>query len=286
VDAPELTADLLVGFALASDDAPAGDPCGGASKGKDRVFVLSHPGHRLDDDARARLDAFAARRAGGEPLQYITGEREFYGRSFHVTPDVLIPRPETEFLVEAAVGIIRERYGRRLSPARVADVGTGSGCIAVSVLGEAPAAFCHAIDRSPLALRVARRNARRHGVEGRLALVCGDLLEGFSPECFDLILSNPPYVARMDYNSLPVEVRGFEPHLALFGGEDGFEVYRRLVPASHSRLKAGGFLLLELGAGQDAEVARLARSAGFSVESAIEDLQGTPRCLVARKTAW
>jgi release factor glutamine methyltransferase len=268
-ESPELTADILIGFAI--------------GRNGNRVFVLGHPEFELDDDARARLDGFAERRAGGEPLQYITGEREFYGRSFHVTPDVLIPRPETEFLVETAVGIIQKQFP---FPIRLADVGAGSGCIAVSVLCEIPSAFCCATDCSLAALGIATQNAHRHGVANRLARVCGDLLEGFAAgECFDLILSNPPYVARMDYNALLIEVRGFEPDLALFGGDDGFEIYRRLIPSSHSKLKAGGYLLLELGEGQIAGVTRLAEAVGFSIEMTINDLQGIPRCLVARKAA-
>ena len=264
---PELTVDLLIGLII----------------GKDRVFVLAHPEYPLDDDARTKLDDLVVRRARGEPLQYLTGEREFYGRSFHVTPDVLIPRPETEFLVETAINLIQKRFS---FPVHLADVGTGSGCIAVSVLREVPSAFCCAIDYSFPALRIAEQNARKHGVANRMAMVCGDLLESFAPrEYFDLIFSNPPYVARMDYNNLPVEVRDFEPDLALFGGDDGFAIYRRLIPASHYRLKAGGYLLLESGAGQMVEMMRLTAEAGFSVEATIRDLQGILRCLVVRKAA-
>jgi len=267
-ESPELTADLLIGFVIE----------------RDRVFVVSHPEYPLDGASRARLNNFAARRARGEPLQYLTGEREFYGRAFHVTSDVLIPRPETEFLVETAVGLVRKNRERFPAVIRLADVGTGSGCIAVSMLGEIPDAVCRAIDCSFSALKVAADNARRHGVADRMTTLCGDLLTGFAPcECFDLILSNPPYIARMDYNSLPVEVREFEPGLALFGGDDGFEIYRRLIPASFGRLTAGGFLLLELGAGQAEEIERIATGAGFFTETVVKDLQGIPRCLAARK---
>ncbi|MDR0311897.1 MAG: peptide chain release factor N(5)-glutamine methyltransferase [Acidobacteriota bacterium] len=268
IESPELTADLLIGFVIE----------------RDRVFILSHPGYPLGGDSRARLNGLAARRARGEPLQYLTGEREFYGRAFHVTPDVLIPRPETEFLVEAAIGLIRTNRGRFSSNIRFADVGTGSGCIAVSVLCEIPDAFCCAIDSSFPALTVAMKNARRHHADGRMAAICGDLLTGVAThECFDFILSNPPYIARMDYNNLSVEVREFEPGLALFGGDDGFEIYRRLIPASFRRLSAGGYLLLELGAGQAVEVERLTAKEGFLTETIVKDLQGIPRCLAARK---
>ena len=270
-ESPELTADLLIGFVI----------------GCDRAFVISHPEYPLNDVSRARLDGITTRRARGEPLQYITGEREFYGRVFHVTPDVLIPRPETEFLIETAVGFIRKNRERFPATIRLADIGTGSGCIAVSMLCEIPDAICHAIDCSYPALTVACDNARRHGVAGRMTPLCGDLLTGFaSQECFDLILSNPPYIARMDYNSLPVEVREFEPGLALFGGDGGLEIYRRLIPESFERLADGGYLLLELGAGQVEEVERITVGAGFVMETVVKDLQGIPRCLSARIPVW
>jgi release factor glutamine methyltransferase len=267
-ESPELTADILIGFVI----------------GRNRVFVLSHPEYQIDDDSRARLGGLAARRARGEPLQYLTGEREFYGRRFHVTPDVLIPRPETEFLVETAIGFIRENRRQFPSKIRLADVGTGSGCIAVSMLCEIPDALCCALDCSFPALSVAGKNARQYRVGERMAWICGDLLTGIAPrECFDLILSNPPYIARMDYNNLSIEVREFEPALALFGGDDGFEIYRRLIPAGFDRLLPGGCLLLELGSGQAEEVERLAAESGFLTETVVKDLQGIPRCLAARK---
>ena len=267
-ESPELTADILIGFVIE----------------RDRIFVISRPEYQLDDASRARLGDITARRARGEPLQYITGEREFYGRAFYMTPDVLIPRPETEFLIETAVGLIRKNRERFPSTIRLADVGTGSGCIAVSMLREIPDARCLAIDCSFPALTVAGKNARRHGVAGSMTPLCGDLFTGFaSRECFDLILSNPPYVARMDYNILPVEVREFEPDLALFGGDDGLEIYRRLIPGSFERLAAGGYMLLELGAGQAVDVECMATEAGFVTEMVVKDLQGIPRCLVAWK---
>jgi release factor glutamine methyltransferase len=268
IESPELTADLLIGFVIE----------------RDRVFVLCHPEYRLDGDSRDRLDALAARRTRGEPLQYLTGEWEFYGRAFHVTPAVLIPRPETEFLVETAVGLILENRKRLPSTISFADVGAGSGCIAVSILCEIPDSFCNAIDCSLPALSVAEKNARRHGVADRMTLICGDLLTGIAPrEYFDLIVSNPPYISLMDYNDLSIEVREFEPGLALFGGENGLDIYRRLIPASFGRLSAEGRLLLELGAEQAKEIERLIMEAGFSTETIVKDLQGIPRVLAARK---
>lgn len=265
VEAPELTADVLLGWVL----------------GWDRVRILSHPEQPLDREARARLQSLVRRRSRGEPLQYLTGEREFYGHSFHVTPDVLIPRPETELLVEQAIAIIRAQFP---SAARFADMGTGSGCIAISVLREIPYAFCYAIDRSAAALRIARENAVRHGVADRIAWICADVWESVRrSECLDLVLSNPPYIPRKDYNSLAIEVREHEPHTALFAGESGLDIYRRLIPGSMPRLVPGGYLLVELGAGQAAAVAQMAGGEGFVPDATVNDLQGIPRCLIARK---
>ena len=267
-ESTEMTADMLIGFAVK----------------RERVFVLTHPEYLLNEDSLAMLDDLADRRARGEPLQYLVGEWEFYGRIFFVTSDVLIPRPETEFLVETAVEFIRKNRKPHLSAVRFADVGTGSGCIAVSILCEIPETFCCAIDCSFSALSVARENARRHRVADRMAFLCGDLLTGVAPrERFDLILSNPPYIPRMDYESLSVDVREFEPNVALFGGDDGFMIYRNLIPASFEHLSVGGYLFLEMGAGQAGCIENLAGEAGFLTECVVKDLQGISRCLVARK---
>jgi release factor glutamine methyltransferase len=264
VESPELTADLLIGFVL----------------GWDRVRVLSHPEHLLEEGARKLLWSLALRRVHGEPLQYLTGEKEFFGYSFRVTPDVLIPRPETELLVEQALGLIRGCA----TPVRFADIGTGSGCIAVSILREVPSAFCYAVDRSVAALRVAKENALRHQVNHRIAWICSDLLECWPRRGFlDLILSNPPYVALKDFNSLPLEVREFEPHQALFAGEQGLDVYNRLIPECLLRLVPGGCLLLELGVEQVEAVSRLVEEEGFFLKTIENDLRGIPRCLVAQK---
>lgn len=265
VESPALTADLLIGFAL----------------GWSRERVLAHPEQGLGPEARELVAGLAARRAGGEPLQYLTGEREFYGRSFRVTPDVLIPRPETEILVEEALGRMRA-LGRR--DFRYADVGTGSGCIALSVACEFPHARGYGVDDSPAALRVARENGLRLGADGRVLWVAADLLACF-PErgCLDCILSNPPYVALGEYHDLPREVRDFEPRTALCAGGDGLEVYRRLIPAGAARLVPGGVLLLEVGRGQAGPVARLIEAAGLRPETAVNDLQGIARVVIAAK---
>jgi release factor glutamine methyltransferase len=264
VESPELTADLLIGFVL----------------GWNRVRVLSHPERILEEGARELLLSLTLRRIHGEPLQYLTGEQEFFGYSFRVTPDVLIPRPETELLVEQALGLIRERA----APVRFADIGAGSGCIAVSILREVPSAFCYAVDRSVAALRIAKENALRHQVNHRIAWICSDLLECWPRRGFlDMILSNPPYVPLKDFDSLPLEVRGFEPHQALFAGEQGLDVYNRLIPDCLLRLVPGGYLLLELGAGQVEAVSRLVEEEGFFLKTVENDLRGIPRCLVAQK---
>jgi release factor glutamine methyltransferase len=265
VESPALTADLLLGWIL----------------GWDRVRVLSHPEQSVQEEAWIRLQNLILRRAKGEPLQYLTGEKEFYGLVFQVTPEVLIPRPETEILVEQALDLIRQHF---LPKARLADIGTGSGCIAISIASEAPSSVGWAVDLSVAALRIAYENAVRHNVAGRMSFIQADLLECFPRKaCFDLIVCNPPYVARKDYDSLPCEVRAFEPHEALFGGESGFDVYRRLIPEVFSRLESGGYLLLELGAGQLELVGQLVKDEGLSLERIVNDLQGIPRCLIGRK---
>lgn len=265
VESAALTADLLLGCVL----------------GWDRVQVLSRPEAPLSADAWDRYKALVQRRARGEPLQYLTGEQEFYGLRFRVTPDVLIPRPETEILVEQAVGLARECRRR---PVRFADVGTGSGCIAVSVAHEVADSAALAADVSLPALALARENAFRHGVLGRVQLLCCDLLSGLPPRPFlDFILCNPPYVARTEYNTLPAVVRDHEPHIALFAGESGLDVYRRLIPQAAVRLVPRGYLLVEVGAGQAESVTQLMQREGLSVEGVLPDLQGILRCIVSRK---
>jgi len=264
VENPSLTADLLLGFIL----------------NWDRVRILSHGEHAVADGAWVAFNELIDRRIKGEPLQYLTGEREFYNLSFRVTPDVLIPRPETELLVEKAIELIRGSF----SNARFLDVGTGSGCIAVSVAHSVPSSRGWAVDISAGALRIASANSMRHDVSERLQLVRANLLDCFLPKhCFDLILCNPPYIPLDDYGSLPFEVRDHEPQEALFAGESGLEIYHRLIPEGLSRLVPGGYLLVELGADQADSVSKIFEDAGLSVEMIVDDLQGIPRCLVGRK---
>lgn len=265
VESPETSADLFLGFVL----------------GWDRVRLLSRLEESLAEEAWIRFRNLILRRAKGEPLQYLTGEQEFFGLPFHVTPEVLIPRPETELLVEEALNLMR---GLSLQEIRFLDVGTGSGCIAVSIARENPASIGCAIDISATALQIARGNAARHGVERRIQFVQADLLECFPlAPAFDFILSNPPYVDLEEYDSLPVEIKEHEPRAALLGGEAGLKIYSRLIPAAPSRLRTGGYLMLELGAGQDERVGQLVETQGLSVEKVLKDLRGIPRCIVARK---
>jgi release factor glutamine methyltransferase len=265
IESPALTADLLIGFVL----------------GWDRVRLLSRPEHEMDEEEWNRLRRLTHRRANGEPLQYLTGEQEFYGLAFKVTPAVLIPRPETEILVEKALDLIQSHASAN---ARFADIGTGSGCIAVSVARHIPAVIGWAVDVSAVALKVAQENARRHSVEKQIRFVQSDLFECFAERpCFEFIFCNPPYVALDEYDSLPTEVKNHEPHQALFGGASGLDVYRRVVPQAAARLVAGGYLLLEAGAGQARQIGQFMEKAGLSLQPVLNDLQGIPRCLVGRK---
>lgn len=242
----------------------------------------------LTRNREASPDGFAgpfhsaiARRAAREPVAYITGAREFYGRPFRITPDVLIPRPETELVVDEALGILAGRP--RGSSPRIADVGAGSGCLAVTIALEVPDAHVVAIDISEPALRVAHDNAVALGAAERLEFWRGAYLpRGLPP--FDLIVSNPPYVAEADRDSLPLEVREFEPARALYGGPDGLHVIRGLVHEAASTLNYGGWLVMEIGAGQSEDVARIiADHRSLAVTRIRPDLQSIPRVVVARK---
>jgi release factor glutamine methyltransferase len=264
IESPHLTADLLLGHVL----------------GWDRVRVLTDFEATLDDESNERFAEAVRRRIQGEPLQYITGKQEFYGRTFRVSPAVLIPRPETELLVESALSLATDQKPYL----RYVDIGTGSGCIAVSVAAEKSEWSGWGIDVSPEALAVAHDNAIRHHVSDRLLFICADLFDPFRPEAaFDLILSNPPYVARRDAAALPGIVHDHEPHLALFSGDLGLDFYVRLVPEAALRLLPGGHLILELGTRQSQDVVRLIEREGLAVIKVLDDLQGIPRCVVARK---
>lgn len=238
-----------------------------------RAYLWAHPEATLTPQQAADYVACVQRRAAGEPLPYITGQIEFFGLAFGVTPDVLIPRPETETLVEAALDWLKAR------PDAVAvDVGTGSGCIAVALAVCAPSSRLYATDISPAALHVARANAERHNVAGRIAFLEGDLLMPL-PEPVNLILSNPPYVADDEWDTLPPSVQQ-EPRLALLSGVDGLDAIRRLVQQAYTRLRPGGLMLVEIGERQGKAAQALAQTAFPDADVAIlPDLAGKDRGL-------
>ncbi len=218
--------------------------------GASRSTLLTHPERRLMEDQVTRYRALVDDRMLGYPLPHLTGEVPFYGLDIEVTPEVMIPRPETEVLVELALAH---------RPARVIDVGTGSGCIAVALAKHLPGLTAYAIDISRPALAVARRNAEKHGVDNRIQFVVGDLLDK-RPAPVDLIVSNPPYVSADEWASLPSSIRYHEPRLALDGGPDGLEVIRRLLSQSQGLLEPGGAILVEIGASQGDDVQEIART--------------------------
>lgn len=245
-----------------------------AALGLDRVGLYLNFERPLDGAELAAYRAMVARRARREPLQHILGSQEFFGLEFEVTPDVLIPRHDTETLVAEALA--------RASAARsVLDIGAGSGCIAVSLAKHLPAAMVTATDVSEAALAVARRNADRNGVVVEFLL--GSLLEPVAGRRFDLIVSNPPYIPSGDIAGLEPEVRDFEPRGALDGGPDGLDAYRVLIPAAPAFLNPGGWLLVEVGIGQAEAVARMFREGGFAAEPVtVRDPGGIERVVGAQ----
>jgi len=247
--------------------------------GQSRAWLLAHPGDTVSESACAHYSELLERRYRGEPIQYIVGETEFYGLPFRVAPDVLIPRPETEHVVEKAIAL-----ARALPRPRIADVGTGSGAIAVSLAHHLPDAQITAIDLSPNALVIAKENTARNKVRDRVRFIEGDLLAPVATEQFDLVVSNPPYVASSDRDTLAIEVRDFEPPMALFAGNDGLDADRRLIPAARGVLVPGGFIVLEIGFSQEEPVGALLRAHGFDSIVFTPDLQGIPRVASARRT--
>ena len=240
------------------------------------AWLIAHEDEPLAADAAGPFCDLIERRLAGEPIQYITGEAEFYGLPFHVNRDVLIPRPETEHLVEKAMALAAE-----FVRPKIVDVGTGSGAIAVALAHALPFAEITATDISADALAVAKANAARNGVADRVRFFKGDLLEAVAGEHFDIVISNP----ESDHATLDVEVRDYEPAQALFAGEDGLQIYRRLIPAAFGALVPGGFLALEIGYGQRAGIEALLVREGFAGIEFIPDLQGIARVAVARRSS-
>ena len=273
---------------------------------RDRTWLYAHP-EEIIADAGARIyESLLARRAAGEPTQYLTGKQEFWGMEFAVTPDVLIPRPETEHVVEVALdrlAVQESRAGRKRTLTgeglQIADIGTGSGCIAVALAKELPGAQLLATDISAAALAVARRNAAHHAVSGRIRFAELNLLGAadFQPPAtdrqsqlggresvlFDLIVSNPPYIGRNEKETLMREVRDHEPEVALYGGEEGYEFYADLIAQAARKVKPGGLLVLELGHNSLPAVQPLLDAPAWTNVGVTNDLAGIPRVIAAEK---
>jgi release factor glutamine methyltransferase len=240
-----------------------------------RSTLLAHPAREIAAPQIAQYEANITRRLALEPIQYITGTQEFYGLALQVTPAVLIPRPETELLVEAVLHLLPPG-----TPLRIADIGTGSGAIAIAIAHHLPHARVTALDLSPEALAVAKQNAMTHRVAERIQFLQSDLLGAAAGQTFDAILSNPPYVPTSDISTLHPQVRDYEPHTALFSGVAGLDIYARLIPQAHAALVPGGLLALEFGHGQQDQLSRLL--AEWKDLSFLKDLQQIPRVALAR----
>jgi release factor glutamine methyltransferase len=264
--------------------------------GRDRTWLYAHPEQDLDAAMREKYFSLIARRASGVPTQHLTGHQEFWGLDFEVTPDVLIPRPETEHVIEVTLQLLGVTSDGATAPRdaelRIADVGTGSGCIAVSLAHELPNARVAATDISAAALEVARRNAAKSAVGARIDFIECNLLDALlhqSPTTshqslsFHVIVSNPPYIARSDAATLAREVREHEPESALFGGETGTEIYAPLIVQAAMLLEPGGILVLELGYNSAEHVSRLLNAPEWSDVAITNDLAGIKRVASARR---
>jgi release factor glutamine methyltransferase len=265
------------------------------SVAKERAWLYAHPEEQLSAQQQEQFLSLIARRAAGEPVQHLTGHQEFWGLDFAVNPDVLIPRPETEHLIEVTLDRLALHEVRSGRPQTtdgagmfIADVGTGSGCIAIALAKELPQARFFACDISAAALTVARRNAERQGVSDRIHFSHGNLLDDAhacsgQSQRFDAIVSNPPYIGKREAASLEREVRDHEPASALFGGEEGYESYGPLIAQSAERLNPGGLLVLELGYNSLAAVQPLLREPPWSYVSVTNDLAGIARVIAAER---
>jgi len=243
-----------------------------------RAELLARPEHRLQPEEERRYREHLEQRVRGIPIQHITGEQEFWGLPFSVTPDVLIPRPETEHLVEAVLERLRD-----VPAPQIVDVGTGSGAIAVALAHALPQAQITAVDICEAALAVAKKNAARNGVASQIRWLHSDLLAGVAQENFDAVVSNPPYIAEAERATLSAEVRDHEPSLALFAGATGLESYERLIPQARRVLAPEGWLFLEIGFGQQAAIENLL--SGWQQVTFVPDLQGIARVACAKKSS-
>ncbi len=251
---------------------------------KDRVWLITHRDDVLDDKHQREFADVIQRRTRREPLQHIIGNQEFWGLEFKVSPDVLIPRPETEFIIEAALAIVQDRN----APVRIIDLCTGSGCIAVSLAKELTAARVIATDASEKALAVARENTRRHGVSEHIRFLLGDLFEPMEEldirGQIDIIVSNPPYVQAGDLSTLQPEVRDYEPDMALIAGPEGTEMAQRIIQLAPEYLKKNGALIMEMGLGQADALTRMVEATGaYGDRELLKDLAGIERVIVAKK---
>jgi release factor glutamine methyltransferase len=273
VPSPRLNAELLMMFIL----------------GRDRSYLFAHPERELSAPEQEEYEEVINQRARGCPTQYITGHQEFWGLDLLVSPAVLIPRPETEHLVETALELVQSYYQEHQAVdfplIRILDVGSGSGAIALALASELPKAEIHGCDISEDALEMARINAARLGLGSRVLFRKSDLLETYTGDTpFDLMVANPPYVGESEADKVQKQVREFEPKIAIFCGQDGMDVYRRLIPQAREHLRAGGWLVMEIGYSSEAKVKELlASQAGWSSVQTNADLQGIPRVVAAKK---
>jgi release factor glutamine methyltransferase len=265
VPSPRLNAELLMMFVL----------------GRERAHLYAHPERELSSEEQYRYDQVIRERAQGCPTQYITGHQEFWGLDLLVSPAVLIPRPETEHVVETVLELLKERAPDPAEKLRLVDVGTGSGCIALALASELPQAEMHASDISPEALEIAQVNAARFAMDSRIRFRKSDLLAGYPYDIFDFVVSNPPYVGELEADKVQRQVREYEPRIAVFSGQQGLDVYRRLVPEAKTALKPGGWFVVEIGFSTEASVRELLT--GWDDVRTTPDLQGIPRVIAARK---
>ena len=268
IDTPELDARILAGAAL----------------GLDLTTLIAQGDRRMTVNDGLILSSFANRRLNGEPVARILGTREFWGLPLALSPATLVPRPDTETVVEAALEILRGEQ-RLQDDLRIADIGTGSGAILLALLSELPNAIGTGTDLSAEALATARHNAQVLGLAGRASFIACNYLDG-APGPFDLIVSNPPYIPSADIAGLSIEVREHDPHLALDGGADGLDAYRAIIPDAFAQLCTGGLLIVEIGQGQHAAVAKVMMEAGFTLQHpAKADLGGVIRIVTGQKPA-
>ncbi len=265
VPSPRLNAELLLMFVL----------------GRERAYLYAHPERELTSDEHARYEEVIRERARGCPTQYITGHQEFWGLDLLVSPAVLIPRPETEHVVETVLELVKE-YRCEGSRLRMVDVGTGSGCIALALASELPQTEIHACDISEEALEMARVNTARLGLGNKILFRKSDLLSVYEKEeKFDFVISNPPYVGEADADKVQRQVREFEPKIAVFSGHEGMDIYRRLIPQAKESLYPGGWFVTEIGYSEEEKVRSLL--AEWSNVQVTPDLQGIPRVIAAKK---